>query len=344
MQHLLERTHHGYGFKLAVGLPYIVLGLMLVLFEVLPTPEGVWLYVPLLSSVIFLGLPHGAVDHIVLLKLNDKAYSLRATCSVVVPYLALAAAYLIVWMYAPTLAFFGFILLTWFHWGQGDVHTLVVTVRAKHLHLSLLRLFALVVRGGLPMLVPLLFFPDVYQAVFIDITAMFAYAPFIDSLTVVFTPAFSMWAGGGYFLLVSLYVLLSLRALQWVPSRAFWLDIGEVVLLFFFFARIHPLVAIAAYFCCWHAARHIVRVVMFEEAGHNPDAFSTEGLKKFMLQALPTTLIALAGLWLLYTLVPNVPHTVAGWTSLYLVLIAVLTLPHVWVVLRMDIVEGVWRS
>ena len=44
----------------------------------------------------------------------------------------------------------------------------------------------------------------------------------------------------------------------------------------------------------------------------------------------------------LYALVPRPPGDLAGLVALYLVLIAVLTVPHVAVVTWMDHREGVW--
>ena len=64
-------------------------------------------------------------------------------------------------------------------------------------------------------------------------------------------------------------------------------------------------------------------------------------LARFLKEALPLTALALvlfAGLWLAVPVEP----TLRGATGLYLVFIAILTLPHVLVVLWMDRAQGLW--
>ena len=67
-------------------------------------------------------------------------------------------------------------------------------------------------------------------------------------------------------------------------------------------------------------------------------------LMRFAKQAAPTTFIALLLLAALYVSVPAAPTDLPGLAGLYLVLIAVLTLPHVGVVSLMDRAEGIWGS
>ncbi|MEM8485006.1 MAG: Brp/Blh family beta-carotene 15,15'-dioxygenase [Bacteroidota bacterium] len=337
--------------------PYVCIALFVALHAILPTPEGIWLYVPLLASMLFLGLPHGAVDHMVLLQLQNKVCSPVALARVIFPYLVLAGCYLVMWFLTPALAFGLFILITWFHWGQGDVHTLVIFARAAHLTSVHMRRLALVVRGGLPMLIPLLAFPEVYQEVFTGITSRFTTAAATD-ITWPFAPSFRLGMGLGFAGLTTFYFLYGFYKLRWGLNRAYLEDLAEVILLAVLFASVHPLVAIGLYFCCWHAVRHIARIVVFSVRDDQPDTghqvemkhgaiklpVIKQGIRRFFIQALPTTLVALLGLGMLHALVPHTPESVAEFTGLYLVLIAVLTVPHVWVVWRMDTAEGVWST
>ncbi len=326
-------------------LPYACVALCVALYALLPAPEGIWLYLPLLGSMLFLGLPHGAVDHMVLLQLENRPCTAPALARVIVPYLSLAGCYLGLWFLMPALSFAVFIFITWFHWGQGDVHTLFVFSRAAHLTSLTMRRLALVVRGGLPMLVPLLAFPDVYQEVFLSITARFDAA---SSAAIVwpFSNTFRWIAGFGFAGITAVYFGYGLYTSRWMPTRSYWEDLAEVMLLVALFVVVHPLVAIGIYFCCWHAVRHIVRVIVFAtpvDAAYPVDQVGLKrGMRRFFLQALPTTLVALLGLGALQAVVPHTPTSMVDFTGLYLVLIAVLTLPHIWVVWRMDRVEGLW--
>ncbi|MEL7362810.1 MAG: hypothetical protein AAFN13_12120, partial [Bacteroidota bacterium] len=51
-------------------------------------PDGLWIYLPFLLSVVLLGLPHGAVDHVVLLRLRDAPFQAGPLLRVLTPYLA----------------------------------------------------------------------------------------------------------------------------------------------------------------------------------------------------------------------------------------------------------------
>jgi Brp/Blh family beta-carotene 15,15'-monooxygenase len=74
-------------------------------------------------------------------------------------YLVLGGLYLALWFAAPVAAFALFVALTWFHWGGGDLHALSALSRQGWVsHGQTRRALTLLVRGGLPMLVPLLAF------------------------------------------------------------------------------------------------------------------------------------------------------------------------------------------
>jgi len=88
---------------------------------------AVWL--PFALSVVLLGLPHGAVDHLAALRLARQRLRAGPLLAVLTAYLAVGLAYYAVWVAAPLAAFALFIALTWFHWGQGDLHALLAWPR-----------------------------------------------------------------------------------------------------------------------------------------------------------------------------------------------------------------------
>ncbi|MEM6648416.1 MAG: beta-carotene 15,15'-dioxygenase, Brp/Blh family, partial [Bacteroidota bacterium] len=132
----------------------------------------------------------------------------------------------------------------------------------------------------------------------------------------------------------------------WSDARTAWLiDVGETVLLTLFFALIHPVLAIGVYFCCWHALRHIVRLLKTDIGRPGPPPYApirASTIRRTALHAVPTTLAALLMVAGLYALMPSgAAVDVAG---IYLFVISVLTFPHVWVVCRMDRDERIWRA
>jgi Brp/Blh family beta-carotene 15,15'-monooxygenase len=297
-------------------------------------------YLPLIASTVLLGLPHGAVDPFALPRAFDRGVDIRALAAVGLLYLVVGGAYALVWLLAPTIAAVAFIAITWFHWGQGDLHALVVLLGADHLRTRAQRLLTVVVRGGLPMLVPLLAFPEQYRRVMAAFVARFGAA---FALEWPFTARARLALGAG-FLAVTL-ASLALGYVRATDRRRWGLDAGETVLLWGFFLLVPPVLAIGVYFTLWHALRHICRTIVLDPVG---DAALTSGeltgaLARFAREATPLTLLALAVVVGAAVVVPNPPTDVPSAVALYLVVIAVLTLPHVVVVSLLDHAEGVWR-
>jgi len=301
-------------------------------------PTGAWVYAPFVLSIVVFGLPHGAVDHLVLLRLAGAPLSPRPLLGVLTTYLAIGLLYLACWFVAPLASFVFFIAMTWFHWGQGDVHSLLALTGGRHLPTRWQRVLALVVRGGFPMLVPLLAFPAVY----LDVAGWVVGA--IDADLAIgggIAPGFRVGATVAFAALCVVHLLAGWRTTPSGERRGWTIDAVETGLLALFFATVHPLLAIGLYFCLWHSLRHIVRLT--EMPGYVP-ATTGRPWRAFALHAAPTTALALLFLVGLYALVPVTPASLDDAIGLYLILIAVLTLPHVWVVLRMDRAEHVWNA
>ncbi len=298
-------------------------------------------YAPLVASALVLGLPHGAVDHLAVARTRGRRPDLRAIARVVALYAAVGGAYAVGWFLAPATAFALFILVTWFHWGQGDLYALVALADADHLRSPAHRLGTVVVRGGLPMLVPLLAFPEWYRRVAVTLVGRFAPGT-AATLSPAFRPDVRLGLGLAYGALVVLTLGLGyVRATDRGPWR---LDAAETVGLVAYFAVVPPVLAIGVYFCLWHSLRHIARLLLVDDAATAAlrDREPTAAFARFARDALPLTLASLALLGGLALVVPNPPETVPEWVGLYLVFIAVVTLPHVVVVTIMDGEQGVW--
>lgn len=320
---------------------WIVVGLLTVLFATgLEVAEPVQ-YAPFALSLIFLGLPHGAVDHLVPGRLSSSGVSAGSIVAVALLYLVLAMLYLAFWTVEPVAAFAFFILLTWFHWGQGDLYSLVAFLRAKR-YPPFLKSLNVVVRGGLPMLVPLLAFPEVYRRVAGNIVGVFSNA---GTPAWIFGPVFRATVGAAFLALVLITLVWS-YAVSRHRDRASWvMDVAEVGLLAGYFAVVPPVFALGMYFCLWHAPRHIARLMLLKKSSATAlqkGAFFP-ALKDFVRDAAPLTGAALLLLVGLYFLVPGSVEGMRGLLALYLVLISVLTLPHVVIVGFMDRRQGLWR-
>ena len=304
----------------------------------LKVPEWVQ-YLPFVLSLILLGLPHGAVDHLVPWRLSGRTLR-RSVVGVGALYLILMSLYLALWASFPAAAFVLFILLTWFHWGQGDLHALVALVAAGRRGPRFSRALTVFVRGGLPMLVPLLAFPEVYREIAASTTGVFGSGS-PDALAPVFDPGFRLTAGAAFAAAALLSTYLGYRR-----SIPYWrVEAAEVVLLGAYFFLVPPVLAVGLYFCLWHAARHVARLMLLDKG-------STEALERgrlgpaagrFVRDAAPLTVAALALLAGLFFAIPGSAGGLSSLLGVYLVLISVLTLPHVGIVSFMDYRQGLWK-
>lgn len=318
---------------------WAIVAIAALLFALGLSIEGPTQYAPFALSLIFFGLPHGAIDHLVPGRLQGNV-SPRSIAGVMALYAVLATAYFILWSVAPAAAFVFFILLTWFHWGQGDLYSKKVFLGEEHLGPVSLKALTVVVRGGLPMLVPLLAFPEAYRRVAESMTGLFSNA---GDAAWAFGPTFRITAGVTFFVLILFMLVWGYRLAG--PDKTPWrLDFAEVGLLAIYFALVPPVFALGLYFCLWHAPRHIARLMLV-----NPSSITAlrknkilPALKDFVRDAAPLTAAALVLLVGFYLLLSGSVQEPADLLALYLVLISVLTLPHVVIVGLMDYRQRLW--
>jgi len=326
-------------FWLAFRPVWLVLGVVaLVHVAGLSVPVSVR-YGVLLLTIVVLGLPHGAVDHLCVPRALGESVTVRALATVGLVYLVFGAGYAVLWFLSPLVGFISFILLTWFHWGQGDLYPL----RARSPGYPRGRVGAsmiLLLRGAFPMLVPLVFFPERYQAVLTMTVGLFD-AGRVQSLTPIFEPTTRLVVAVG---LVSL-TILSLGWGYWTvgASRGWRTDLSETLLLWVFFATVPPVLAVGLYFSLWHSVRHIFRVLDLDVQLDDTRSLR-EYLRRFSLDALPMTVGALVLFGLLFVLLPQSTGDVDRLAGVYLVLLAVLTLPHVVIVTWLDRTQAVWAG
>jgi len=300
-------------------------------------------YGVLLVTLVVLGLPHGAVDHLSVARALDVSPTLRFLASFSAAYLAIAAAYAVVWFLTPGVAFLFFIVLTWFHWGQGDLYTMTTLFDGRNTRGRALAALSIVVRGGLPMLVPLLAFPERYAAVARTVVSLFDPAR-TDWFAPLFATDVRLALGVAFASCTVLTLLVGARS--GMSQRAWRIDAGETLLLWLFFATVPPVLAIGVYFAVWHSLRHVARLVELDDlalAALDRGAVRQTG-RRFVRDALPATVGALLLFGGLALAVPTTPADLRAVGGLYLVLLAVLTLPHVVVVSALDVRQGIWRT
>lgn len=306
-------------------------------------PDGLgWLeYAPFAASLLLFGLPHGAADHLVPGRIAGRGIagrgsSARSMLAVVALYLGLGGVYLALWTVAPLVCFALFVALTWFHWGQGDLHASREFLGARDLPAGM----GLFVRGGLPMLVPLLAFPAEYAGVGASLAGLFGERT-PQFFSILSQPGVRIALGLAFAVLAATYLARSLRRSGIGPCAT---EACEMSALAAYFALVPPVLAVGLYFCLWHSTRHIFRLALLDppsETALGRGDIAT-ALARFARDAAPLTFVALVILAALYLYLPasGAAELLAG----YLVLISALTLPHVVLVIWMDLRQGIWRS
>ena len=287
--------------------------------------QGGALIFPLAVSALLFGLPHGAIDHLVALGLAGRTLQPGNVLLVAGIYLLLALLYGGLWLIAPGLALLGFLAMTFYHWGKAD--TVFELLRCPGGALAKdrrLRWIHTAVRGGIPMGMPLLAFPEASAAFLQSCLALFIQNPASPEL-------WRPWIAGALFSLITLECLLLFRAKK---DSGCWHIIIETLLLLALFTWVPPLAAIGWYFCLWHGLRHVLRLARYR-SGPGNGLTKLRALRLFFYRAIPFTLLSL-----LFLALAGLALPVAGeptrWIALYLVLISALTFPHIILVEWMD--------
>lgn len=308
----------------------------------LRVPETVQ-YLPFAASLVLFGLPHGALDHLVPARLAGRPATTRDLFGVGLLYVCLGGAVLALWSVAPAAAFVLFVSVTVFHWGTGDLHALVSFGPAGLGAVGRpTRIFLSLVRGAIPMLVPLLAFPGDYRAVASETSKLFGESA--AGIAWIFSPPSRVALGTALAVLLMLSLLSAARDLPGGRRRAALSLSAETLLLVLFFAVVPPVLAVGLYFTLWHAPQHIARLVLLDRPGRRSSRAGCSGtaLVRFGRDAAPLTAVALGLLAVLSFVAPGTSGSPGSLLALYLVLVSALTIPHTAVVWYMDRRQGIW--
>lgn len=271
------------------------------------TPPG-WLAAAVVVAVVAgLGIPHGAMDHLVAEAIDGDTSRRRF----VGRYLVTIAAAALVWLIAPPVALLAFLVSSIHHFGRSDLAHLDLPSRRQRTIEWSRGLFVV----GTPLAA--------------HVTTV---APVVDRLGGV-DPASSSWPVDGWWLWCALLVaqhavVVAAVAPQLAARGVLGREALTIVTLTPLFLITDPLIGFAVYFGLWHSLAHL-RVVS-ELLGATPGPWPVARL------AAPMTAVSLGGLG-----VVGAGAALAGRTDLVVpaifVFVSVLTVPH------MVVVERLWR-
>lgn len=294
----------------------------------------VWQLLPFYLSLFILGMPHGAADHLLLWGLTGKDSTSFKIVSLLV-YVSISGLYLFAWGIWPVYSAVFFLVLTIFHWGQGDRYLTARLHGAGYLERSkLLSALHLILRGCLPIILPGYLGNLIYHDFLIAMVAqgggkMTDFPLIIEEKTLFLVVPLA---------LLVLYCLLAPLSARATERKALLIDLLEGVCLFFWFLFVPPLWAIGIYFVFWHSLRHALRILWIDGAGR-------AALQTFTLSKLSTrwlrlttlmTVLALLGLWFILSLPLSINGIELDWLGKAMIGISILTLPHTLLVCLLD--------
>jgi lycopene beta-cyclase len=99
--------------------PFVIVCFVSILFSLSNVPEtrNAIGYTALIIGMVFVGLPHGAVDHLI----ESKTWDYKKAPRFIVQYLGLIACMGMIWYIAPIIALIAFLVYSAWHFGQADI-------------------------------------------------------------------------------------------------------------------------------------------------------------------------------------------------------------------------------
>ena len=277
----------------------------------LSSPPG-WLSVAVVITVVaVLGIPHGAVDHLVVEAIDGRPRQ-GSRRRFVGNYVLAMGGVGLVWLAAPPLALVVFIALSVHHFGQSDL----AYVRLPDLSQLMLQWSRGLFLVGLPLVA--------------HVTTV---APVIERLGGG-DPSSWSWLADFWWLWCAVLVVQHAIVGTVVAPRVRDRVVIErehvtVAVLTVLFVTVDPLIGFAVYFGLWHSLAHLR--VLGDLLGTEP-----RRVRSLARLAAPVTAVSLTGL-----AVVTAGAAIAGRVDLLVpvvfVLVSMLTLPH------MVVVERLWR-
>ncbi len=264
-----------------------------------------------LASVVLVGIPHGAIDHIMAEKIYGLDASWRGRALFYGMYFGLMILVGGLWLIQPVLGLLFFFAISIYHFGQADMEDFLTHESSG---------FTWYITRGLFIIGLIVFsdttvsYPIMAKAVNTDAAAISHLLPdagvMLSFVTVIYGSVF-------------FYAWLTNRLQNGMRFLA------DSLLLTALFLFTGPMIGFAVYFALWHSAGHVFEMQRYLGEQNEPMS-----LLQFYKSAAPFTLISLAGLALLAA-VNHAFGMEEQFIALMFILISVLTLPHMVIVDKM---------
>lgn len=260
-----------------------------------------------------IGIPHGALDHLVTLPRSSfKKMALFITLYVAVAVIAVVA--ILTW---NVVGFILVVIMSAVHFGIGDAAFISEIDRRSEEKKRFPKYLYATAAGTLPVVIPLV--SDKSTSALEQVN-----------------PALVDWHQGLNNDLMLWVMLITAFTLLRLVQRRRDGEAIDLVLLYLLAVTAPPLVAFAVYFGCWHAMRHTARLTLTLPSSQ--EAFTNGSAKRAFIRAVLPGTPALVGTFVIAALIVLLRGDSLDdqflWVSL--VVVWALTVPHMAVTARLD--------
>lgn len=257
-----------------------------------------------------IGVPHGALDHLVTV---PGMRPIRMTIFIS-GYVAVAAISVWAILHWPLWGFLFVLAMSVIHFGMGDA-SFIRQSSEKSLHNVPWWVYG-PVAGALPVIVPL------------------AYTGGTQALAVI-NPALVNWHFGLNQEILSIILFCAVIAIIWLVATKNYLEARDLILLGTLALTTPPLVAFSAYFGLWHAMRHTARL-SFEIPAARKFASSGAWIKALWRVTLPGIPALIGTMAVAWFITANDGWAAGAYLWIALVVVWALTVPHMALTWRLD--------
>ena len=280
--------------------------------QVIASSDTTW-QVVIAVIALAVGIPHGALDHLVTLP-KSSPLKMAGFIAIYVAVAVIAVIALLTWNVA---GFIGVVIMSAVHFGIGDAAFISEIDRRSADPKPFPRYLYALAAGSLPVVIPLV--SDKSAAALERVN-----------------PALLNWHHGLNNDLLLWTMLLTAVALLRLVQKRRDAEAIDLVLLYLLAVTAPPLVAFAVYFGCWHAMRHTARLTLV--LPRSQKAFADGNSWKAFLGAIWPGVPALIGTFVVAGLIIVFRGGSVSdqflWVSF--VVVWALTVPHMAVTARLD--------
>ena len=266
----------------------------------------VWLALGALA----IGVPHGALDHLV----TVPGMRPVRMAIFIAGYVAVAAISVLAILHWPLWGFVFVLVMSVIHFGMGDA-SFIRQSNSDSLSNVPWWVYG-PVAGALPVIVPL------------------AYSGGTQALAVI-NPELINWHFGANKIILWITLICAVVAILWLLATKNYLEARDLILLGALALTTPPLVAFAAYFGLWHAMRHTARLSLEISSAkkHVASGAWIKALWRVTLPGIPALIGTMAVAWFITA---NDGWAAGKYLWIALVVVWALTVPHMALTWRLD--------